>query len=157
MLIDEAHPYDQRRVNHSLTSAQERLWFYHQLDPLSTAYNVAAAFRLSGSFDQVAFRRAFAEVVRRQEVLRTSIAVTMGKPSQVAWPVDAVPMACETLEDLPREQRLTAAMRLAASDAAAPFDLSDGPPRCGRDWCGSGPMIMSGCSLCTTSSVMDGL
>ncbi len=128
MLIDEAHPYDQRRVNHSLTSAQERLWFYHQLDPLSTAYNVAAAFRLSGSFDQVAFRRAFAEVVRRHEVLRTSIAVTMGKPSQVAWPVDAVPMACETLEDLPREQRLTAAMRLAASDAAAPFDLSDGPP-----------------------------
>ncbi len=128
MLIDEAHPCDQRRVNYPLTSAQERLWFYHQLDPLSAAYNVAAAFRLSGRFDQAAFGRAFADVVRRHEVLRTSIAVTMGKPSQVVWPVDAVPMACEALEDLPREHRLTAAMLLAASDAAAPFDLCAGPP-----------------------------
>jgi amino acid adenylation domain-containing protein len=128
MPIDEAHPCDQQRVNHPLTSAQERLWFYHQLDPLSTAYNVAAAFRLSGRFDQAAFESAFVDVVRRHEALRTSIAVTMGKPSQFAWPVDAVSMTCETLEDFPPEQRLTAAMRLAASDAATPFDLSAGPP-----------------------------
>ena len=52
--------------------AQRRLWFLQQLEPASTAYNIASAIRLEGPLDLRALADTFDEVVQRHEVLRTT-------------------------------------------------------------------------------------
>src|SRR5581483_6931161 len=61
----------ERRDRLPLSFAQERLWFLDQLEPGSSAYNMAGALRLSGDVDLDALRDAFAHVMERHEVLRT--------------------------------------------------------------------------------------
>ncbi|HEX5661098.1 MAG TPA: condensation domain-containing protein, partial [Polyangiales bacterium] len=51
------------------SSAQERLWILHQLDPSSSAYNLPGAVRLRGELDVVAVQRALDAIVARHEVL----------------------------------------------------------------------------------------
>ena len=55
-----------------LSFGQQRLWFLDQLRPQNAAYNLPVALRLSGSLKVDVAQRAFAEVVRRHEMLRTS-------------------------------------------------------------------------------------
>src|SRR3989442_12954674 len=53
-----------------LSFAQQRLWFLTQSQPGSATYNVAAAYRLLGSLNINALRRALSDIGRRHEVLR---------------------------------------------------------------------------------------
>ncbi|HEV7787260.1 MAG TPA: condensation domain-containing protein, partial [Thermoanaerobaculia bacterium] len=101
-----------------LSFAQERLWFLDQLTPGSPAYNVPVAFAVHGPLDVPALERAFAEVVRRHEVLRTSF------PSQGSRPVQKIaPAAGWTL---PVED-VSGGPDVAAAEALRPFDLAAGP------------------------------
>ncbi len=54
-----------------LSYAQQRLWFIHQLEPESAAYNIAIAVRLEGEVAIEAVRQSLEEIARRHEVLRT--------------------------------------------------------------------------------------
>jgi len=54
-----------------LSFAQQRLWFVDQLEGGSHQYNISSALRLTGRLDRAALQRAFDEIVRRHEVLRT--------------------------------------------------------------------------------------
>jgi len=101
-----------------LSFAQERLWFLDQLTPGSPVYNVPVAFSLRGPLDVPALEHAFAEVVRRHEVLRTSF------PSRGIHPVQEIaPAAGWTL---PMED-LDGWHAAAATEALRPFDLAAGP------------------------------
>src|SRR5262245_57181408 len=78
-----------------LSFAQQRLWLIDRITPGSAAYNVPAAFRLTGSLAAEPLRRAFEEVVRRHEVLRTAFVEADGGAVQVpappgAWTLDLV-------------------------------------------------------------------
>ena len=110
-----------------LSFAQERLWFLDQLEPGSVAYSIPVAFRLSGPFDGQALAAALGEIVRRHEVLRTTFAAGNGRPVQrVATPEPmAVPLV--DLGGLPEEERTAESGRVAAAEAARPFDLARGP------------------------------
>src|SRR5688572_2039379 len=66
--------------------AQRRLWFLHQLDPASTAYNMTAAVRIEGRLDFAALERCFIEIVRRHESLRTSFTTIDEELMQVITP-----------------------------------------------------------------------
>jgi amino acid adenylation domain-containing protein len=102
-----------------LSFAQERLWFLDQLTPGSPAYNVPVAFAVHGPLDVPALESAFAEVVRRHEVLRTSF------PSHGAHPVQQIaPAAGWTL---PVEDLYGSPAAAAATEALRPFDLAAGP------------------------------
>ena len=59
------------------------MWFLNQLEPESAYYNVPLAMRLSGRLDIEALEKAINEVVRRHEVLRTTIGTENGEPVQV--------------------------------------------------------------------------
>src|SRR5262249_11252245 len=52
-----------------LSHAQQRLWLLQQLEPSSTAYNVATALRIRGELDVGALERAFEQVIGRHEAL----------------------------------------------------------------------------------------
>ena len=71
-----------------LSFAQQRLWFIDQLQGPSPIYNMAAALRLSGRLDAEALGAALADVVARQESLRTLFAAAEGIPRQVVIPAE---------------------------------------------------------------------
>ncbi|MEP7010062.1 MAG: amino acid adenylation domain-containing protein, partial [Acidobacteriota bacterium] len=110
-----------------LSFAQQRLWFLHQLEPDSAFYNNPLALRLRGPLNRAALAATLAEIVRRHEILRTRFAATGGRPSQVVLGAPRPRLPLVDLRRLPTESREETARRLAAEEAARPFDLSAGP------------------------------
>ncbi|MET0396513.1 MAG: amino acid adenylation domain-containing protein [Longimicrobiaceae bacterium] len=110
-----------------LSFAQQRLWFIHQLDPASSAYNMPASLRLRGALDVRALRRALAEVVRRHEAVRTILVDRGGEPVQVVLPAGPLPFPVLDLAGLPEALRRAEAQRQLAADGLRPFDLRRGP------------------------------
>ncbi|WP_190816260.1 non-ribosomal peptide synthetase [Saccharopolyspora pogona] len=67
-----------------LSSAQRGVWFLNRMDEQAATYNIPSSVELSGALDAVALRLAVADVVRRQEVLRTKFpAKADGDPYQL--------------------------------------------------------------------------
>jgi amino acid adenylation domain-containing protein len=114
-----------------LSFAQQRLWFLDQLEPGGAFYNIPVAVRLSGVLDAAALERALNEVVRRHDILRTSIVTVAGQPQQVIAPADAAESRLTLMlidrRDLPVADRDAEVLRLAAAEAQRPFDLARGP------------------------------
>ncbi|WP_448440832.1 amino acid adenylation domain-containing protein [Mycolicibacterium sp. XJ2] len=71
-----------------LSFAQQRLWFLEQLQGPSAIYNMPVALRLTGQLDAEALGAALADVVRRQETLRTVFTTVDGAPQQLLVPVE---------------------------------------------------------------------
>ncbi|HST62930.1 MAG TPA: amino acid adenylation domain-containing protein [Longimicrobium sp.] len=110
-----------------LSSAQERLWFLHRLQPESSVYNVPAALRLGGTLDAGALERALGELVRRHAALRTTFRETEGGAAQVVAPFAGFALPVEDLSALDAVGREAMVVRRTAEDAARPFDLLAGP------------------------------
>jgi amino acid adenylation domain-containing protein/non-ribosomal peptide synthase protein (TIGR01720 family) len=110
-----------------LSSAQERLWFLHQLEPYSSAYNLPAAVRLRGQLDIALVEHALAAIVARHEVLRTRIDLVEGAPAQLVSAECVPALARVDLCELPEPLREQELARLLAREARRPFDLTCGP------------------------------
>ncbi|MDB4951817.1 MAG: tycC2, partial [Gemmatimonadetes bacterium] len=110
-----------------LSFAQERLWFLDRLQPGGTFYNVPVPLRLEGALDTGALERALGEIVRRHEVLRTTLREVDGSPVQVIAPFDGFHLPIEDLSALDADDREAELKRRAAAEAAATFDLAAGP------------------------------
>ncbi|WP_163871140.1 non-ribosomal peptide synthetase, partial [Myxococcus eversor] len=111
-----------RRSVLPLSFAQQRLWFLDRLEPGGVAYNVPTALRLDGPLDVEALERAFAEVVRRHESLRTCFPDEGGVPVQVIQPPTAFQL--RRVEQPKDEATL---LRWVSEEVARPFDLTRGP------------------------------
>ncbi|MET0622970.1 MAG: amino acid adenylation domain-containing protein [Pyrinomonadaceae bacterium] len=110
-----------------LSFAQQRLWFIHQLEPGSSAYNMPVAVRLNGTLHVAALERTLSEIVRRHESLRTRFALREGSPVQLVDAPEEVRLDVRSLEDLPAGERVAEARRLAEAEASHAFDLERGP------------------------------
>jgi amino acid adenylation domain-containing protein len=119
--------------------SQQRMWFLHQMEPESPAYNVPAALRLTGPLDARALARALGEAVRRHEVLRSTFDEGEAGPVQVVAPAAAVPLPEIDLSGLPEEARSAEIGRRIDEESRRPFHLAQGPVlrtvllRCGAD------------------------
>jgi amino acid adenylation domain-containing protein len=103
--------------------AQRRLWFLHEFDPESTAYNMAAAVRLEGLVDVDALERTFNEIIRRHESLRTSFTTIDEELMQIVVPEQQLRIEQLDLSDVSaheREDLIRAEIRCASE---RPFDL----------------------------------
>ncbi|WP_420127105.1 non-ribosomal peptide synthase/polyketide synthase [Longimicrobium sp.] len=109
-----------------LSFAQERLWFLDRLEG-GSAYNLAAALRLTGALDAAALERAFGEIVRRHESLRTVFREVDERAVQVIAPFAGFALPLDDLTGLDETAREAAVRRRAREDAARPFDLTGGP------------------------------
>jgi amino acid adenylation domain-containing protein len=104
--------------------AQERLWFFDQVEPRSPVYNVTRALHLDGPLDLGALQAALDVVVTRHEAIRTSLEAVDGRPvPRVAAP-GPVPLARVDLESRHPRADSEAVARLLEEDARRPFDLS---------------------------------
>ena len=110
-----------------LSFAQERLWFLDQLAPGRALYNVAAHRRFSGALRVEVLRGALRELVRRHETLRTTFAAADPFALQVIGEPAPTELGVVDLAALPAAARQPEAMRIAAAEAARPFDLARGP------------------------------
>jgi non-ribosomal peptide synthetase component F len=107
--------------------SQTRFWELDQLRPGNPAYNVAVRFLLEGKLDVPRLEQAFAEIVRRHEVLRATFQVEDGQLAQFIAPSVniKVPVAdLRGLADAPREAEVD---RLSIEEAHRSFDVSVGP------------------------------
>ena len=110
-----------------LSFAQQRLWFLDQLEPGDASYNLPAALRLIGDLDVAAFAAAINEIVRRHEVLRTTVVMRDGEARQEIAPALEIAAPVVDLSGFDIEERETEARRLAGEEARRPFDLAAGP------------------------------
>ncbi len=108
--------------------AQQRLWLLHQLDGNGSTYNVPKAMRLRGALDAARLERAFETVVHRHEALRTTFEWQRGEAVQRIHAPSPIHIQYEDLSASGEPERMDRARRLAAGLAAAPFDLTQGPP-----------------------------
>jgi amino acid adenylation domain-containing protein/non-ribosomal peptide synthase protein (TIGR01720 family) len=116
-----------RDGNLALSFAQQRLWFFDQLEPDSLFYSLPTAIRLSGALDVVALERSLREIVRRHEVLRTTFTNRNGQPVQVIAPPVTLTLPVVDLSGLAESDRETQARKLANEEAHKPLDLALGP------------------------------
>jgi amino acid adenylation domain-containing protein len=127
-------PIDRAKLERlPLSFAQERLWFIHQLDPETAGYNLPAAVTIKGELDIEQLEEAFNVIIARHENLRTLFPSQDGQAQQLI--LDHLDFKLER-KDLShyrtREERDRQAKEICRTEAATPFDLSQGPLLRGR-------------------------
>ena len=110
-----------------LSGAQLRLWFLHQMEPASAAFNISPALRVRGPLDAAALDRALAEVARRHHALRTVFRLRDGAPVQEILSAPSTILSIEDVDGIDSAARDTEAQRMAADEAVRPFDLASEP------------------------------
>jgi malonyl CoA-acyl carrier protein transacylase len=106
---------------------QENLWMLDQMDPGSTSGNIGYPVRLRGRLDAAVLERAFAEVVRRHDALRTTFPLADGIPVQH---ISAEPFAgihVRDLSALPDGEREAQARAHVGAELRHRFSLEEGP------------------------------
>jgi len=106
-----------------LSFAQERLWFFDQLEPGNPFYNLCGAVRVTGQLNAEALRQSIEKIIDRHEVLRTAFVAVEGQPIQVVaaagdWTLPLIDLSSRSPDD-----RQAEVQRLSASSAREPFDL----------------------------------
>ncbi|MEP0752182.1 amino acid adenylation domain-containing protein [Trichocoleus sp. Lan] len=110
-----------------LSFAQQRLWFFDQLEPGNTSYNIPAAVRVKGTLDAIALEHSLNAIIERHEALRTVFTTVDGHPVQVITPQLKLTLPFVDLRELPNTEREQAVRQLATAEAQKPFDLTQAP------------------------------
>ena len=107
--------------------AQERLWFFDQLEEKSATYNVPQAVRMTGDLNVSALKQAIAKIIDRHEVLRTHFPSVDGKPIQVIDPEATLQIVEMNWQHLPQIDQELQVQNYIQQEVHTPFDLSQGP------------------------------
>ncbi len=110
-----------------LSFSQRRLWFLHQLDPNSPAYNIPAVFRIRGPLNVGALDHALNAIISRHESLRTAIVEIDGEPLQRVIPDGRLDMPVIDLTGLGPDRCQAEVERIASKDAAESYNLREAP------------------------------
>src|SRR5574341_448151 len=110
-----------------LSFAQRRLWFLHQMEPESPAYNVFWALRLAGELDVAALRRSLDGLTARHEALRTTFPTVDSGPVQLVAPEGTLPLLLADVSALGARARDGALEDLLRAEIESPFSLESGP------------------------------
>ncbi|MBA3530781.1 MAG: amino acid adenylation domain-containing protein, partial [Ardenticatenales bacterium] len=116
----------ERGADLPLSFAQQRLWFLEQLEQ-GSVYHVPMLFRLNGHLDRRLLGRSFNEIIRRHEVLRSSLVTRQGQPVQRIEPALTLPLPLLDLRALPASEREAYARAHATEEINRPFDLARPP------------------------------
>jgi amino acid adenylation domain-containing protein len=73
---------EEKKEYYRLSSAQKRLYLLHQIDLISTVYNISAAVILEGVLDIARLEATFQGLIHRHESLRTSFDMIGEEPVQ---------------------------------------------------------------------------
>lgn len=110
---------------YSASLAQQRLWFLHQLEGRSAAYNVHLGLWLRGSLDLTVLQSSFREMVHRHDSLRTAFRLEKGNLQQVVSPNYGAGIPVTDLTGF--ADPTSEAYQLARREIEKPFELSKAP------------------------------
>ncbi len=110
-----------------LSSAEQRLWFFDQLQPNHPFYNMPVAVRLKGPLNISALRRALEHLVQRHEALRTCYPADFGRPARKVLDGVEVPFEQIDLGGWTAPQREKLLRRILGERGRDTFDLAHGP------------------------------
>ncbi|MFD6906589.1 amino acid adenylation domain-containing protein [Streptomyces sp. NPDC060077] len=108
------------------TPAQRQMWMAHRMEKFTAAYNEPIVLRLTGPLDPAHLQAAVRGLVRRHDVLRTTLRLADGLLTQFIAPpaaADAYVLPLIDLSGLPAAELNDSVRRLATE----PFDLARGP------------------------------
>ena len=117
--------YKQTRA--PLSYSQESLWFLHQLDSNSCAYNLNYHYKFIGGVNHSAIEKAFNVLVRRVEPFRTLYPSQEGIPVQVVQPFVPFSLPYVDLSELEEEDQQHKLKERITALSNSPFDLQQGP------------------------------
>ena len=106
-----------------LSFAQQRLWFLGQLIPDVALYNIPLTLKLKGPLNLNALEKAFNDLIRRHESLRTTFSSKEGNSYQVILPHLKISLK-EALVDLEKDLLL---QDILYQETNKPFNLESGP------------------------------
>ena len=127
LVENKSIPRRQARSYAPLSFAQQRLWFLHQVEPDTIAYNMPAALRLTGRLNIDALEWGINEIIQRHESLRTTFKLVDNQPVQIIAEQLTLKMPIVDLQNFPAEEREAKVMRLANEEVQRPFDIETGP------------------------------
>jgi amino acid adenylation domain-containing protein len=110
-----------------LSFDQEQLWYMEQRHPGSNAFNLSTSYLITGPVSIEALERAFDEIMRRHEVLRTTFPTKDELPYQHIAAVGQMELRKVDLRELPAAEREAKLEGLMAKAGREPFDLARGP------------------------------
>jgi amino acid adenylation domain-containing protein len=109
-----------------VSTAQQRLWFLHQIDPNRSEYNIGGGLRYGGKLDIDVLRRAIRQLADRHESLRVSIGERDSEPwLRIEEKVETSVSVLDLSKD-PSATREADAIRHAEALLRQPFDLARG-------------------------------
>jgi hypothetical protein len=106
---------------------QERFWALDRLKPGNPTWSVPVRFRLEGELEPARLERAFNEIIRRHEILRTTFRAGAETPAQVIAPTLTLKLPVVDLRHLAKPERDAEVDRLSFAEARRGFDLATGP------------------------------
>ncbi len=106
------------------SATQERCWFLDQMNPGTTALNVAIRWNITGRFSAAMFESAFREVIARHEILRTRFVDHGRGPEQEIAETAEFRLSEIDIRATPVEEQEERVEAIAKESASLPFDLS---------------------------------
>ncbi|HEU0100106.1 MAG TPA: amino acid adenylation domain-containing protein [Allosphingosinicella sp.] len=114
--------------SYALTSAEQRVWRFEQLNPGLQTYNIPLLLRLGGSLDRDALKRALQQLVDRHPALRSRFVTDVdGRPLRIVEHDLALAQSFVDLSFLSGEEQEAELDRLIGVESAKLFDLEKGP------------------------------
>ena len=112
-----------------LSLAQEQVWLREQQSVSSAPiYNESITIHRDGFLDITALDESLREVIRRNEIWRTTFEEINGQPVQIVHRSPAIPrLQVVDVSTFPEAEREAEAIRVAAAQANPPFNLRQGP------------------------------
>ncbi|TCP54482.1 non-ribosomal peptide synthase protein (TIGR01720 family)/amino acid adenylation domain-containing protein [Tumebacillus sp. BK434] len=111
-----------------LSYDQERIWFFQQMEPDKTTYNVYTALRMTGTLRIDLMERAVNAIVARHEAWRTTFHMQEdGSIVQIVHPQVEIKLQVTDLRHLPADQREVALEAEKLRESNYLFDLEKGP------------------------------
>lgn len=114
-------------VTAPLSYGQERMWFLYQFQSDKALYNLPLALRMRGKLDIASLKRAFDEIVRRHEALRTTFTDDEGRLMQVIQPAQTLDVRVIDLPEGLTDRKEDGVKRFIREEAQEPFDLTRSP------------------------------
>lgn len=115
------------RAGLPLSAVQRRLWFFDQFEPGTWFYNIPVTVLFEGRLDVAALERSLAEIIRRHDALRTTIAAGADGPVQAVASPGAFRLPIVDLSSVDASQWDGELQQRSSAETLKPFDLAQGP------------------------------